>query len=99
MATVLQHESMHAAIRRDRLTGVACGLGAGALWGLVFLAPELARGFGPLQLTAGRYLCYGLIAAALVAPRWRGLTAGIPRRGWLDLLWLAAAGNTVYYIL
>lgn len=24
-------------------TGVACGVGAGALWGLVFLAPELAR--------------------------------------------------------
>ena len=46
----------------------ACGVGAGALWGLVFLAPELASDFSPLMLTIGRYLCYGLIAAALAAP-------------------------------
>ena len=49
--------------------GIACGIGAGALWGLVFLAPELVREFTPLQMTIGRYLCYGLIAAVLVAPR------------------------------
>jgi len=74
-------------------------MGAGALWGLVFLAPELAREFSPLQLTIGRYLCYGLIAAALIAPRWRSLTARIPQRQWLNLLWIAFAGNTLYYIL
>jgi len=81
------------------LAGVACGMGAGALWGLVFLAPELVRGFGPLQVTIGRYLCYGLIAAALVAPRWRSLFAAVPRRQWWNLAWLALAGNTVYYLL
>lgn len=74
-------------------------MGAGALWGLVFLAPELVREFGPLQLTAGRYLCYGLIAAALVAPRWRSLSARIPRCQWWNLVWLALAGNTLYYLL
>lgn len=81
------------------LAGIACGIGAGALWGLVFLAPELVRQFSPLQMTVGRYLAYGLIAAALVAPRWRVLFAGIPRRQWRNLAWLALAGNTLYYLL
>ena len=80
-------------------TGVACGMGAGALWGLVFLAPELVHEFNPLQITIGRYLCYGLIAAALVTPRWRSLVAHIPRRQWWNLVWLAFAGNTLYYLL
>lgn len=35
----------------SRLRGIACGAGAGALWGLVFLAPELVEGFGPVQLS------------------------------------------------
>jgi drug/metabolite transporter (DMT)-like permease len=79
--------------------GVACGAGAGALWGLVFLAPEAARAFGPLQLTIGRYLAYGGIAALLIAPRWRALAPQIGRREWLALGWLALAGNTLYYVL
>ena len=86
--------------RNNRTTvGVACGIGAGALWGLVFLAPELARDFNPLQLTVGRYLAYGLIAGLLLAPRWKTVTARIGRRDWLTLFWLALTGNTLYYIL
>lgn len=95
-STILVVSAMH---RRDTLAGVASGIGAGALWGLVFLAPELVREFGPLQLTAGRYLAYGLIAAVLVAPRWGSLAAGIPRRQWWNLAWLALTGNTLYYLL
>lgn len=79
--------------------GVACGIGAGALWGLVFLAPELARDFNPLQLTVGRYLAYGLIAWMLLAPRWKAVTSRIGRGDWLNLFWLGLAGNTLYYIL
>ena len=79
--------------------GILCGMGAGALWGLVFLAPALASRFSPLQLTIGRYLCYGLISAVLVAPRWRSLVPRIGRDAWLALGWLALAGNTLYYIL
>jgi len=84
---------------RGTATGIACGAGAGALWGLVFLAPELVCAFSPLQLTVGRYLAYGVIAATLIAPRWRALIAGLPRRQWWNLLWLALAGNTLYYVL
>ncbi|SLK13147.1 DMT family transporter [Novosphingobium mathurense] len=79
--------------------GIACGMGAGALWGLVFLAPELVRDFTPLQLAIGRYLAYGVIAATLIAPRWRGLAASISRRDWIALAWLSLAGNTLYYVL
>lgn len=82
-----------------RLTGVACGMGAGALWGLVFLAPELASTFPPITLTVGRYLAYGLIAACLIGPRLRALLSTLGRREWLALTWLSLAGNTIYYVL
>lgn len=80
-------------------TGIAYGMGAGALWGLVFLAPELVRGFTPLQLAIGRYLAFGTIAAVLIAPRWPTLAGRLARRDWVALGWLALAGNTFYYIL
>lgn len=81
------------------LAGILYGAGAGALWGLVFLGPELAGGFSPLELTIGRYLLFGLISAMLIAPRWRKLAPGLDRRAWIGLTWLALAGNTLYYIL
>ena len=74
-------------------------MSAGALWGLVFLAPALVREFSPLQLATGRYLFYGLIAMALVAPRWQALVARLPRQQWTNLFWLALTGNTLYYVL
>ncbi|CAO3376600.1 DMT family transporter [Azospirillum argentinense] len=79
--------------------GVACGIAAGAVWGLVFLAPELASAFTPLQLAAGRYLAYGLFAVLLVAPRWRALRAGLDLRAWWALAWLSLLGNILYYAL
>lgn len=83
----------------NKALGVACGAGAGALWGLVFLAPELVRDFSPLQLSIGRYLCYGALAVLLLAPRWHALVCRLSRSHWMSLAWLALAGNIVYYIL
>ncbi|MET0329423.1 MAG: DMT family transporter [Luteimonas sp.] len=83
----------------NTIVGVACGIGAGALWGLVFLAPELVREFAPLQLTIGRYLFYGLFSAVLIAPLWRGLRRQLSRRDWGTLVWLALSGNLLYYVL
>lgn len=85
--------------RATTIAGVACGIGAGALWGLVFLAPELVPEFGPLQLTVGRYLFYGLFSALLIAPLWRKLVPRLGRREWLALGRLAFAGNIFYYVL
>ncbi|WP_066272381.1 DMT family transporter [Hydrogenophaga palleronii] len=79
--------------------GIGFGAAAGAAWGLVFLAPELARDFSPLQLSAARYLAYGLVALALIAPRWRALAPRLGRAEWLALLRLSLLGNIVYYVL
>lgn len=81
------------------LAGVAYGMGAAALWGLVFLAPQLASAFGPLQLTIGRYLAYGLLSLVLIAPRRRMLASHLARHDGRELALLALLGNTLYYVL
>ncbi|WP_343684799.1 DMT family transporter [Asticcacaulis sp.] len=83
---------------RRTLWGVGSGVIAGALWGLVFLTPELAAGFTPLQLSAGRYLAYGLIAAVLIAPRWNRVRTLIDMKGWRALIRLSLLGNILYYV-
>ncbi|MTJ83442.1 MAG: DMT family transporter [Telmatospirillum sp.] len=79
--------------------GIACGAAAGALWGLIFLAPRLAGPFNPVFQAAARYLAYGVISVVLLAPQWRRIAATVTRREWLALAWLGIAGNTLYYIL
>lgn len=79
--------------------GVASGMGAGALWGLVFLAPVLTPDFSPWLLSAGRYLCYGLMASALLASRRRVLLKRTSPGQWGSLAWLGLTGNTLYYVL
>jgi len=86
------------ATSRDRWAGTACGVGAGAMWGLVFLAPKVAPDASPLLMSAGRYLAYGIIAALLLAPRWRKVTALLDAKAWRALAWLSLAGNIVYYL-
>jgi len=81
------------------LTGIACGIGAGALWGLVFLAPELVSAFSPLQLTVGRYLAFGAMSLLFILPRWQKITCKLTPTIWLALGWLALTGNTLYYLL
>lgn len=80
-----------------RFWGVISGMAAGALWGLVFLAPKVAPEASPMMLTAGRYLAYGLIAALLIAPRWRRVTAALDFKAWRALAWLSLAGNIIYF--
>ncbi|MFM2088724.1 MAG: hypothetical protein RLZZ237_3593 [Pseudomonadota bacterium] len=80
-------------------SGMAAGIVAGALWGLVFLAPALIPAFHPLELAAGRYLAYGLIAAILIAPAWKRLLRTLTWQDWRALVWLSLTGNIVYYIL
>ncbi|GAB3453253.1 DMT family transporter [Insolitispirillum peregrinum] len=83
----------------NTVAGVLFGMGAGMMWGLVFLAPEVIRDFSPLHLTAGRYLAYGLLALLLIVPRWRVIRHHLTRREWAALFRLAFLGNTLYYIL
>ncbi|NRR29722.1 DMT family transporter [Oxalobacteraceae bacterium] len=78
--------------------GILCGLLAGALWGMVFIVPELLVAFTPLELAVGRYLCYGLIAAAMLGRRLPSVLRRLERSDCTALLRHALAGNIVYYI-
>ncbi|MES2017620.1 MAG: DMT family transporter [Pseudomonadota bacterium] len=80
-------------------TGVLCGLLAGAMWGMVFIVPELLPAFSPVELAVGRYMAYGAIAFALMLPRLRTLLARLERSDYTALLRHALSGNIVYYIL
>jgi drug/metabolite transporter (DMT)-like permease len=79
--------------------GVLCGLLAGAMWGIVFVAPAYLAAFTPLQLAVGRYLAYGAIALVLLGPRLRALLARLSRTDLYALARHALAGNLVYYVL
>lgn len=79
--------------------GVFCGLLAGAMWGMVFIAPKLLPGFSPWELAFGRYLAYGLIALAVMAPRLRQLFGKLVAADYIALARQAMTGNIVYYIL
>jgi drug/metabolite transporter (DMT)-like permease len=80
------------------LIGLLCGLVAGAFWGGVFLAPKLLAAFTPLQMTAGRYVCYGLASAVLLAPSARKVLGRLTLADWRDLAGLSLLGNIVYYV-
>jgi drug/metabolite transporter (DMT)-like permease len=78
-------------------TGIAAGLAAGALWGLVFVAPRMVPSIGGVDFAAGRFVSYGLLAFALmlfarnrVWPTWAQAKSAA---------WLSFLGFTGYYLL
>ena len=79
------------------LTGILAGLAAGALWGLVFVAPRMVSGFSPVDFTAGRFLSYGAFSLALMllVPR----TVWPTRQQAIAALYLSVLGFTGYYLL
>lgn len=80
-------------------TGVLCGLLAGAMWGMVFIVPELLPAFSPVELAVGRYTAYGAIAFGLMLPRLKTLFTRLERSDYVALLRHALSGNIIYYIL
>lgn len=79
--------------------GVAYGVMAGALWGMVFLVPRMLPDFSPLLLSAGRYTMYGLVSLAAALPMARSLLTRLTREDLIALVKLALAGNLLYYVL
>lgn len=78
------------------LTGIVAGLLAGALWGLVFVAPRMVGGYSAVDLAAGRFVVYGLVAAAVCAVTRRPLPTA---RQALAAVGLSLLGFTGYYLL
>lgn len=78
------------------LTGILAGLAAGALWGLVFVAPRMVQGPSSVDLTAGRFVAYGAVALGVML---------LARRRWptpqqaLSALGMSLLGFTGYYLL
>ena len=80
------------------LNGILAGLAAGALWGLVFLAPRVTGGFSGADLTAGRFVVFGLVAAMMMAMRCRRAPwPTLPQAG--AALGLSVLGFTGYYLV
>lgn len=80
------------------LTGIAAGLAAGALWGLVFVVPRIVPGYSAVDLTAGRFVAYGAVAALLMVFVYRGRALPTPRQA-LAAVGMSVLGFTGYYLL
>jgi len=85
--------------------GILAGLAAGALWGLVFVAPRMvlsdsnsSAGFTSIDLTAGRFLSYGLMAAVLMFLGLRTKQLPTLNQAFAALV-LSLLGFTGYYLL
>jgi drug/metabolite transporter (DMT)-like permease len=51
------------------LTGILAGLGAGAFWGMTFIAPLMVSGFSSVDVTVGRFVACGVFALLLMVAR------------------------------
>lgn len=78
------------------LIGLMCALGAGLMWGLVFIVPLVLPDYSGLLLSFGRYSAYGLVA---LIPAWldRARIAALTKADWLAAFKLSLAGNLIYY--
>lgn len=80
------------------LGGILAGLAAGALWGLVFIAPQLALHLSAVDLVAGRYLFYGLMSLVVMVVQARS-SAWPTLRQALVATGLSVLGFSGYYLL
>ncbi|ATE60731.1 DMT family transporter [Thauera sinica] len=78
------------------ISGLLCALGAGLLWGLVFVTPLVLDDYPGLMLSIGRYAAFGVLALGLA---WfdRHTLARLGRADWIEAFKLAAIGNLLYY--
>ena len=79
------------------LTGVLAGLAAGALWGLVFIAPNLVPSLSSVDLTVGRFLSYGALSVSLMLLMRQSAWPTLQQAG--SAVVLSALGFTGYYLL
>ena len=78
------------------LIGVSSALGAGLLWGLIFLIPLILHEYPGVVLAFGRYTAFGVLAIGLA---WmdRSALAKLSRDDWIEAAKLSLVGNILYY--
>ncbi|MFL9927585.1 DMT family transporter [Herbaspirillum lusitanum] len=78
------------------LIGILCALGAGLMWGLVFVTPLLLADYPGILLSLGRYIAFGLIA---LVPAYidRKRIAQLSAEDWKMAMKLSLIGNLLYY--
>ncbi len=79
------------------LTGILAGLLAGALWGLVFVAPRMVSGLTAVDFTAGRFVSYGALSLVFML-LWRKPALPTLSQA-LTALGMSVLGFTGYYLL
>jgi drug/metabolite transporter (DMT)-like permease len=78
------------------VAGFFCALGAGLMWGLVFVVPLLLPDYPGMVLSFGRYIGYGLFA---LMPAFfdRRRVAALTKADWIASTRLSLVGNLLYY--
>ena len=80
------------------LTGILAGLGAGALWGVVFVVPRMTLGLSAVDLTAGRFVSFGAVSALAMLLALR--TRRLPNlQQAMAAVGMSVLGFTGYYLL
>jgi drug/metabolite transporter (DMT)-like permease len=77
--------------------GIFAALGAGLLWGLVFVAPLLLPDYPPTLLTFGRYLAFGWVTLP-IAWWFRAELKQLTKNDWWIATKLSLIGNFIYYL-
>lgn len=78
------------------LAGLLAALGAGLVWGFVFVVPLMLPEYPGVVLAFGRYVAFGVLAVGLAAFD-RAALARLTRDDWIEAAKLALVGNLVYY--
>lgn len=80
------------------LTGVLLGVAAGALWGLIYIAPLLVPDYNPVLVALGRFIAFGIVSLPCL---WflRKDIARFSRADVFEAFRLPFFGNVIFYSL
>lgn len=79
------------------IAGIAAAIVAGALWGLVFIAPHYTASFSALELTVVRYGFFGIASLGILLGCGLGRIKSVSRRDWFRFFLYGLTGYAAYY--
>jgi drug/metabolite transporter (DMT)-like permease len=81
------------------LYGILAGLAAGALWGLVFIAPRALPDVGSSEVALGRYVFFAVGALISLPLMWRNVRSVLSGERLAMGFLLSLLGYSLYYVL